>query len=38
VDERDESREAPPAGQSILLPLVVGAVFLIVLVLGAMAG
>jgi hypothetical protein len=38
VDVRDETREARPAGQSILLPLVVGAVFLIVLVIGAMAG
>ncbi len=38
VDRREESSEVRPAGQSILLPLVVGAVFLIVLVLGAMAG
>ena len=38
VDLRDESGEVRPAGHSILLPLVVGAVFLIVLVLGAMAG
>jgi hypothetical protein len=38
VDRRQQSSEAPPAAQSILLPLVVGAVFLIVLVLGAMAG
>jgi hypothetical protein len=38
VDRRQPTREAPPVGQSILLPLVVGAVFLIVLVLGAMAG
>ena len=38
MNKRDESREATPAWQSILLPLVVGAVFLIVLVLGAMAG
>ena len=38
VDRKEESREARPEGQSILLPLLVGAVFLIVLVLGAMAG
>jgi hypothetical protein len=38
VEVRDETREARPAGQSILLPLAVGAVFLIVLVIGAMAG
>ncbi|GEM_PF-3492808 len=38
VDLRDEPGEVRPAGQSVLLPLVVGAVFLIVLVLGAMAG
>jgi hypothetical protein len=38
VDRRETSREQRPAGQSILLPLLVGAVFLIVLVLGAMAG
>lgn len=38
VDRREDSSEVRPAGQSILLPLVVGVVFLIVLVLGAMAG
>ena len=38
VDLRDEPGEVRSAGHSVLLPLVVGAVFLIVLVLGAMAG
>jgi len=38
VGLRDEPGEVRSAGHSVLLPLVVGAVFLIVLVLGAMAG
>jgi len=38
VDPERGSGETQQAGQSVLLPLAVGVVFLIVLVLGAMVG
>jgi hypothetical protein len=38
VDPERGSSETRQAGQSVLLPLAVGVVFLIVLVLGAMVG
>jgi hypothetical protein len=38
VDPERGSGEMQQAGQSVLLPLAVGVVFLIVLVLGAMVG